>query len=241
MNLNPTFVSILRNIRGLLYLSPGDWDAEIVSWLKKKYRYRMIGLAPTLLLEFSEKRDLFAKPPFKILAYPSDTLHLFAEKIGENLPKDIVESVILASCYVTPIVTNSKGLKRLDNLSIYRVLSEKVLPENEIIRHLRIAGYTILDSHEQVCWEAYNKIVESCKRKIDLKNVVNQLLKKRTLLAEKDSKRYWRFKSSTGKPVLIYLDTLKCLENIDICNLVRDESLALAFGIVPAIKVEVSS
>jgi len=241
MGLNPTYVSILRNIRGLLYLPSRKWDSDVVSWLKRKYRYRMLGVTPTLLSEFSDRSDLLSKPPFKKLVYPSDVLRSFVERVSESVPRGIAESVVLASCYVTPIVTSSEGLEKLSLLSVYRVLSEKALPENEIIRHLRIAGYTILDFHERVCWEAYNGIVKGCEGETDFKTVVGQLLKERAGLAERDSGRYWRFKSEKGSPILIYLDILKCLEDIDICDLVSDESLALAFGIVPAIGVEVSS
>lgn len=241
MGLNPTYVSILRNIRGLLYLPPRKWDSDVVSWLKGKYRYRMLGITPALLSEFSDKMDLLSKPPFKKLVYPSEVLRSFVERVSESIPRGIAESVVLASCYVTPIVTSNEGLEKLSLLSVHRVLSEKALPESEIIRHLRIAGYTILDFHERVCWEAYNGIVKGCEGETDFKTVVSQLLKERAGLAEKDSKRYWRFKSEKGSPILVYLDILKCLEDIDICDLVSDESLALAFGIVPAIRVEVSS
>ncbi len=238
MGLNPTFVSILRNIKGLLYLPPGGWDLELISWLKRKYRYRMVGLPTALLSEFPGEKEILSKSPFKTLVYPSVTVRSLVERIVEKVNcSDVVESVVLASCYVTPIVTNCDGLRRLGKFSVYEVLSEKPLPENEIIRHLRIVGYTILDSHEKLCWSAYKKIAKACRDKIG--GVVNRLLEERRAFAEKDSKRYWRFKSEKGKPVIIYLDILKAFNDIEVCDLIQDESLALALGLVPAIKVEV--
>ncbi|RLE70753.1 MAG: hypothetical protein DRJ37_06075, partial [Thermoprotei archaeon] len=87
MGLNPTYVSILRNIRGLLYLPPGKWNSDVVSWLRRRYRYRMLGVTPALLSEFSDRLDLLSKPPFKKLVYPSDVLRLFVERVSESIPR----------------------------------------------------------------------------------------------------------------------------------------------------------
>ena len=242
MGLNPTFVSILRNIKGLIYFAPGSWNSDLIKWLKRKYRYRIVGFAPRLIETFHEHSSILNKKPFRMLEYPSSAINHLSKILMDNVSDaTAVESILLASCYVTPIVTDRAGLDYLRKYSIAQIYSENALPEREIIRHLRIVDYTILDSHENLCWKAFESIKNACKN--DVKKVIDQLIEERKKFAEKDSRRYWRFKREKGELIILYLDILTIIKELSntliICKSIDDVSLSLMFGVVPAIKVEV--
>ncbi|RLE53254.1 MAG: hypothetical protein DRJ26_03595 [Candidatus Methanomethylicota archaeon] len=241
--INPRFISIIKNIKGVIYTSLSDAPLKELKWLSKSFRYRFLGITPSMQAR-PEILEIINKKPFIKLYYPTRAIQKMVNILSESskIDKSVIEAVALASAYVTPLISFPKSSGDLEPLITLKVLSKNKLPEKEIKRHLRISGYTILDFHEKVTTEAYATILEACK-KATLREALEKLINKREKLAEKDSKRYWRIISKEGEAVILYLDLISCLRNVkeeEIIDVVCDESVSLIFGITPCfiLKVE---
>ncbi len=242
--INPRFISILKNIKGVVYVAPEDNPLEGLKWLSRRFRYRFIGKPPSIHV-LPEVNSIFSKKPFIELYYPSKAIEEIVELISRQseIDKVIVEALALASAYVTPLITFPKSAKRLEQLATLKVLSNRKIPEAEIKRHLRIAGYTILDFHEKTTTEAYSAILKACEE-ANLKEKFIELLSNRKKLANRDAKRYWRVVSNEGDPMLLYLDLIKCLKDVsekELLKIMHDESVSLIFGIIPCFILRINS
>jgi hypothetical protein len=262
----PKYVSLLKNLRAVAFVDPNaPPPMEEIRWLRRKYKYRNIGVSRSLLKALQPKiKEIFLKKPFKTLESPISEIEDFirtVSKIKMEVPNYIVESLVFASCYVNPIVVLGRdSLPILSPLVAWSMKSTTELPEVEIKRNLRIIGYAILDFHEKVIGEAYKslrKIAEELKKgeKFEkVKNDVEKLIKKRINLAKKDGeKRFWKLRQTGGEEervVIAYLDIIPLISKIflqkrmlRLVNFIIEGSLnlSMALSLVPTFILQLSN
>jgi len=179
------YVSFLKNLRGVIFFDKNDFPLREINWLKKKYRYRDLGIGENFFnsLKKKEKEKLEG---FKILSLP------FGRK-KENLE---IEAIKLASAYVSPLILIRK--KTFDLFKKLKIVEEEIkikekLDDKEMKRNLRLVSYSIIDFYREAIR-------------------LSKDAKKRKKLIEKDKKRFWRLKDDRkGKTLIFYLEPLKIL------------------------------
>jgi hypothetical protein len=259
------FVSLLKNVRAVAFLDPkAPLPKEELKWLAKKYRYRSIGVSGRLLASLTEDvKVIFAKKPYVVLSSPLaeiETLTRLISNYYSDIPSYVFDSVILASCYVNPLlIVGRESYGALEKLAAWTLSSTAELSDVEIKRNTRIIGYAILDFHEKITMEAY-EILKDVKSELSgseektLKEVYG-LVEKRKRLAQKDGEhRFWRLREEgeLGERVVIaYLDIVpiigQAVEDVTKAGLEESSALrllshlfeggpdlAMAFSLVPA-------
>ena len=226
----PRYISLLKNLRAIAFLDPNvKTPIEEIKWLRRKYKYRNVGIAQSLLIALNaEIKEVFMKKPFEILKSPLPEIDQFVEallNIELEVPKYVIESLVLASCYVNALVVlGRESFSALKPFLAWEMKSTAELPETEVKRNLRIVGYAILDFHDRVIAEAYKTLKEASgiirkKEGIDkARKKLEKLIDKRRKIAEKDGeKRFWRLKQAgKGKErtVIAYLDIIPLILEI---------------------------
>lgn len=240
------YAAIVKNLRGVVVADLSDdtvWNR--IRWLTRKFRYRDLGLPPTIVSEYKTSLSKYlGGNPFRELVYPIDELKnmvkLYIGKVGFSI--ELAEALTLASTYISPLlIIGDKYLHQLSKLReviIDKVLVCKPMDDNLWKLHLRIADYTILDMYEKSVTEALEVIKAlTTNRMVNVENILGE----RELRIRKDKKRYWRILCDQGKVFLVYVDLLRLLVKlvregaIDIGSLKEDYAAALA--IVPAINL----
>ena len=235
----PRYVSLLKNLRAIIFLDPTKKvPVEEIKWLRKKYRYRSIGIAQSLLSALnSEIRESFMKKPFETLKFPLQEIEQFVRTVLSvelEIPEYVIESLILASCYVNALVVlGRESFPVLRRFVAWEMKSTAELPENEVKRNLRIVGYAILDFHDKVIAEAYKTLKETSEiinKEKDFRKArrkLEKLIDKRRKMAEMDGeKRFWRLRQAgkeEERTVIAYLDVVPLISEILIQK--RDEKL----------------
>ncbi len=205
------YAAIVKNLRGVALFDldeEGVWDS--VQWLVKRFRYRDIGLPPSVVERYRDKLSRYlGGNPFRELVYPVPNIDRLTNAISRvlNIDRQIVEALVFASIYISPMLL--VGKKYLDTIvreAVEVVYACKDMDTNSWKLHLRIADYTILDFYEQ-CVEESMQILEKLNRgePVDIEKVVAD---RRTRIS-RDVQRYWRIKCSSGRVFLAYIDMLK--------------------------------
>jgi len=203
---------IIKNLRGVLYLK--EVNEERLNFLSKKFRYRNIGIPPTLTIK--------EKKPFIKLIYPSKTI----EEFILSFKNPAIESISLASCYVSPVIAFLEDYKDLKPFAIEEVKIEDKLTDKELKRHLRIADYAVIDIYHWSTNFAYE-----CLKKGDIENMIE----KRRERVKQDIKRYWRISKEQGRAFIAYLDLADFIaKHLEIKKL---EPLKATLSIVTAVLV----
>jgi hypothetical protein len=115
----------VKNLRGLVYFSKGVSPKAELDWLKKKFKYRELGVSETLGLELKWK---------KLLTLP---------KIDEN---PVVDSLFQASSFICPlIVLKEESLKDFGNAIIASLRTREKPGDKELKFNLRLVNYSITD------------------------------------------------------------------------------------------------
>jgi len=193
------WASHFKNIRCVLFFDPeSPLSKDAINWIVKKHRWRQIGLGKSIC----ELDDRFKKHPFVLLSYPAQSIYEIAQIMSEDTSYWIVESVILALCYSAPLICFKKeDFLKLEPFLTW-VLKAEDVPESEVMRHLRIAGYVPIDFFSQV--KDYFLILKEGDKKL------KEAIEKRKKDAESDGKkRFWRIKEKDNAPPFIgYVDLL---------------------------------
>jgi len=202
---------------------------EEIEWFKRKYRYRNVGVSESLIMALkAESREFFLKKPFEILKSPLLEIENFTRTILEiepEVPEYVVESLVLASCYVNALVVLGRdSLSILNPFIAWAMKSTAEIPEAEVKRNLRIVGYAIMDFHNENTRRAYEilkEIAEKIREKKDFDETgreLEKLMEERRRLAQKDGeKRFWRLRQAGDereKIVVAYLDILPLISRI---------------------------
>lgn len=227
----PRFISLLKNVRMLVYADPSiPLKKKEVEWIVKKHRYRSVGVSPILLESFEEEeRKEFGKKPFVALSHPFKETERLVELLSsfeKGVPAYFWDTLVLSSCYVCPILfVGRESFESVRNLAVCTMTSTSSLPEVEIKRNLRIIGYAVLDFHEKLTSEAYDKFVSASKSVLEGIGIerVDKWVENRMRVISKDGEhRFWRLKEkgeAEERPVISYFDLtpilLKALHELD--------------------------
>jgi hypothetical protein len=115
----------VKNLRGIIYISRDVSPETELEWLKRKFKYRELGVSETLKLELKWK---------KLLTLP---------KIVEN---PVLDSLLQASSFVCPlIILKEKSLKDFNNAIIAALKTREKLGEKDLKFNIRLVNYAITD------------------------------------------------------------------------------------------------
>jgi hypothetical protein len=216
------FVSLLKNVRAVAFLDPdASVPEEELKWLRKKYQYRSLGVSSRLLESLpKDLRAIFERKPYVRLTAPTAEIEALTSLISDyhsSVPTYVFDSIIMASCYVNPLlVIGRESYDALRELTAWALSSSSELPDVEIKRNTRIIGYAILDFHEKVTSETYENLRDAIsklpKRKEAALRMVKKIVEKRKKLAQKDGEhRFWRLLEKgkmKERVVIAYVDTM---------------------------------
>jgi len=197
------YAALVKNMRGIVIFNPGDDVTQDLKWLSERFRYRVLGIPPSLIDKISK-----VMRPLVPLAYPHKDLIDFIKFVSQalNIDHEVAEAICLASCYVSPILAlGSKAQTSLKSIAITEVPTKIEMNLQSWKLHLRIADYSILDlyewstSHAERIWE----------HEVNVESMIAERLK----AIEKDKKRYWRLERGSLEPrtFLVYLDLIQAL------------------------------
>jgi hypothetical protein len=116
---------LVKNLRGIIYLSRGVSPEKELEWLKRKFRYRELGVSETLKLELKWK---------KLLTLP---------KIVEN---PVLDSLLQASSFVCPlIILKEDSLKDFEKAVVATLKTREKLGDKDLKFNIRLVNYAITD------------------------------------------------------------------------------------------------
>ena len=123
--LEPFPLYLVKNLRGIVYFSRELFPKTELDWLKRKFRYRELGVSEGLKLELKWK---------KLLTLP---------KIDDN---PILDSLFQASSFICPlIVLREESLKDFGDAVIASLKTLEKLEDKELKFNLRLVNYAITD------------------------------------------------------------------------------------------------
>ncbi len=227
------YAAIVKNLRGVLLFDPGDEGAwSRVGWLRRRFRYRNLGVTPSV--SGPRVEGLLGSRVFRRLYYPLRAYEGFVSALrSAGVDGLFAEAVVLSSAYISPLLVLSEDyLRMVRRYSLGEVRVCKELGDREWKLHLRIADYSILDSYEGMV----EKSIEYVRAPGD-DEVRERVLAERREFVARDSRRYWRIACESGEPFLLYLDPLLILESLGggVGELTEDHAAALA--VVPAVNL----
>lgn len=127
------YLYLVKNLRGIIYFSNKSKAEKEIEWLKRKFRYRKLGIAKSL----KEKSKLKLWDKLEILSLP------FEVNLKLNLE---IESMLLASSFLSPLlILKEETLTKLSNFLILGLKTKEVLDDRELKRNIRLANYSITD------------------------------------------------------------------------------------------------
>lgn len=198
-----SYVALVKNLRGVVLVRPQEPQAEqLVQWLSQRFRYRNVGIPPSLI----EESPAFFKPrlrgnPFIELAYPLESLAGLSDGVARlgGVRREVAEALTLASAYASPLICLGSSLQEeLRDLCIDEVQTRMELGDRDWRLHLRIADYSVLDlyrwstEHARLLWRGeLTGFAEARRERIS-----------------RDRRRYWRLQRGDAppKPFLWYID-----------------------------------
>ncbi len=228
------YAALVKNLRGVILFNPEDERAwSRIEWLRKRFRYRNLGITPSVNGEGVE--ELLRSGVFRRLYYPlKDYEELVDAVSAAGIDRLFAEAVVFSSTYISPLlILSEKYLREASKYSAGVVRACKKLDNKDWKLHLRIADYTILDSYEAMVRGSMEYI-----RGISDEGVRRGVLAERRAFTKKDARRYWRIACEEGDPFLLYLDPLLILEGAGegvLSGLTEEHAAALA--IVPAVNL----
>ncbi len=198
------YAAIVKNLRGVVAVDFDDSEAlRALDWLSRRFRYRNLGLPPSLAAEYKERGGRLDGRPFLELAYPTRGIEELTRAISSCIGIDalMAEELVLASAYVSPIIAIGRSIEEELKSMAVRVVESRVSLDLKGWRlHLRIADYSVLDlyswstEHAKALW----------RRSLDSGLFVAERKEK----IERDVRRYWRLSRGDAPPrsFLVYLD-----------------------------------
>ncbi len=189
------YAALVKNLRGVVYLSPGDESAkECIGWVAKRFRYRAIGVPPSLM-----GRD-FNRKPFRQLFYPVKAVEELRTLVSEALKvgDEVCEAVLLASCFASPLLVLGEKADEVRAFAVDSVVSKVRMQAADWKLHLRIADYSVLDLYE---WSTQHALAL-------WSGAGEEFKRERKRRIQRDKRRYWRLGRGEDEPweFLLYLD-----------------------------------
>lgn len=233
----PRYVALLRNIRAVVLYDPDDPPTEKTwSWLQRKHRYRNVGIAPAAA-DATDREALPEGDTITTLYLPNETVASICSETPESTPDWLAESMYLASAYVAPLLIQPTLLDSLSEFSLWQLYPDIELTEEQLLRHLRILGYGMVDFQESMVESGYEAIVEG--------RISEERERRRSVTEEDGRDRCWRlFDEDEGDPVDEsrwvggYFDTLALLGDDAIDSLEADPDGAMLLGVIGSIVLD---
>lgn len=239
------YAAIVKNLRGVVIFNLDEEGVrDKINWLTKRFKYRNLGITPTLLSKYHEfLKEKLKGNPFRELVYPieaiKDAVKIFSENL--NLPIILAEAIAFSSTYISPLImigNTFRGEVEANAIEIIKTCKEMNVKSWKL--HLRIADYSVLDMYEENVNEAL-EVIREIKANTINQEKINQIIKDRIARVKNDSKRFWRIKCSEGKPFLYYIDLLAKIaaktikKEINVNKLVDEYAASLT--IIPVIYI----
>ncbi|MCI4437804.1 MAG: hypothetical protein JHC33_13440 [Ignisphaera sp.] len=233
------YAAIVKNLRGVVLFDlseDGAWES--VEWLVKRFRYRDLGLPPSVYKRYPDKLEKYmGGNPFRLLTYPLQELEAFAQEFAKCLNADyeVAELLTLSSIYISPAMIVGKRFEPVvGRFSVEVVKTCKELGLEDWKLHMRIADYTVLDMYESSISSALS-VIETCSER-SLEDVLSQRIES----IRKDVKRYWRIlcNDAQAKPFLYYIDNLRLYtQTCELKSLCGRSNVAAALATIPVIAI----
>ncbi|MCS7366581.1 MAG: hypothetical protein NDF52_01735 [archaeon YNP-WB-062] len=225
------YAALVKNLRGVVLLDPEEEGAlESVKWLSKRFKYRNLGLTPSIYEKYNDKLREFMGKPFRELTYPIEAIKILVERlVMKGLCREIAELLTFSSTYISPaIIIGEKYRSEVESSAVETVKISRELSLAEWKLHLRIANYSVLDFHE--------KCIEEALQAIEKPHTTETILNGRRGRILRDKKRFCRISSDQGKPLIYYIDNLAIAHNLKI-TWEGNPDWAAALSIIVAISI----
>lgn len=224
------WASHFKNVRCLLVFEPEIRpEKEVLSWIVKKHRYRQVGIPPAL----ASLEERLSRSPFVTLFSPHPTIDELIKVLERTHLLWFAQCLMLSFCYAAPLLCLDRGLiSLLVRFSPWSLWPREKVPEAEVIRHLRIAGYVPIDFFPWV-EKAYQILREGDEGR--MKEMAR--IRKEDAMAD-GKKRFWRLADEDGGLIFAsYLDLFPYLagERKWIQGLLDSEYLGLVLTVNSAI------
>ncbi|MDW8040271.1 MAG: hypothetical protein RMJ03_02455 [Nitrososphaerota archaeon] len=121
----PLHLYLVKNLRGIIYFSKFFLPENELEWLKRRFRYRELGVSESLKLELKWK---------KLLKLP---------RIEDD---PVLDSLLQASSFICPlIVLKEQSLKDFKKAVIAELKTMETLSDKDLKFNLRLVNYSITD------------------------------------------------------------------------------------------------
>ncbi|MGC9182070.1 hypothetical protein [Thermogladius sp.] len=227
------YASIVKNLRGVVLFDldeEGSWDT--VEWLRKRFKYRDLGLTPRLVEKYRGKVERYLQGnPFRELTLPITGLERMVELLENGgVSREVSELLVFSSVYISPAMCiGEKYCGEVAKLVDEAVKVCKGMGVNDWKLHLRIADYSILDWYEKCVKTSMDVIRRKDPR------LLEEVLKARAQMIEKDKKRYWRIECGGGRVFLGYVDLLGLYYRLGLIDRVDKPDYSTGLAIVPVV------
>ena len=125
MEVKPSYPYLVKNLRGIVYFSEKVNAEKELEWLRKKFRYRDLGVSETLKLKERWKRLIILS------------------RIDEN---PAIDSAFQASLFLSPlIILKERSLRDFEKGIVAKLKTSQKLTDKELKFNLRLVNYSITD------------------------------------------------------------------------------------------------
>lgn len=227
----PRHLALALNLRGIGVYDPAEPpDREFFTWLARKHQYRNVGFVPSLM-EHPEV-DVAGYQTFEPATGPVAGLDGLAQE-SDTGPAWVLGSLLAASAFVAPLFVHRPALEAFEPFSVFEQTSAADLPEDQVMRHVRIAGFGMLDSYEELTASGYEALLEG---ELDAEREARA-----AFAAEDADERFWRLDEEVtgGAWVGGYFDALPAFEEADVHDeLEANPDLQVGLGLVGGFAVD---
>lgn len=203
------YTRLIKNSRGVLLYNPKKgYDDRLLGWLMGKHRYRNIGIPPSIY------SDRFAIKPFVKLFYPDEVVERLPQQLPD-LPDYVSEALVFSLIFGCPLyILNQDIFKALEPVTIWRLKVSSLPTQDELLRNIRIAGYSIIDFYENMIENTHEVILQYLDNKVPISKLKVTVGKREDIAKKDGNKRFWRMSSlPEGLTVLAYFDLLRLFLN----------------------------
>lgn len=222
----PRYLTLAKNVRGLAVYDPDrPPDREFFTWLSRKHQYRNVGFAP-YLLDGHPDVDVAGYKTFEAVEFPFDHLEEFADACDPPAPDWAFESLVLASAHATPLFVHAPALTAYEDLSVWELETESGLEADQVLRHMRIAGYASLDFLEGMAGRGREAVLEDA--------VAAERERRIEVAREDGEERFWRLLEDVEPEDWVggYADALPAVTPAAREAVDDDEATAVGLGLV---------
>lgn len=227
----PRHLALALNLRGIGVYDPAEPpDRDFFTWLARKHQYRNVGFVPPLLNH--PEVDVEGYQTFERATCPVEGLDGLAEE-SDAAPAWVLGSLLAASAFVAPLFIHRPALEAFDPFAVFEQTSAADLPEDQVMRHVRIAGFGMLDSYETLTASGYEAVLDG--------TFERERTERSAFAAEDADERFWRLEEEVTGDAWVggYFDALPAFESADVHDeLEANPDLQVGLGLVGGFVVD---